>query len=490
MASTFANAESGLSVRNKINTMAGEQNTAAGNITTLQAQVAGLSAGASLPSNYINVLAQSGVVNNNTNATATRAGINAAIAICNASSTPTRLVLYFPPGEYAINGPLTTADGDYSIIMDPSATLRYVPSDQTSVGYNIPMWTIGSRTFQNDGQGIRVFVLAAEGGGAGQLYTQDENVAFDFINIDHCTIVIRRANEFMTGLRMTANAAGAGNDGKHMFDVTVGLGYFHTCHRHLVQRTIENGWMNNIRYYGGDFAPSSAASSGNLARYISMRTEGTIGVAHPTPNSRGGENKAVFHDPLCDGANFTALYVRGGSAMVHGGHMENPTWVIEHEAGQATPAGGDEPYVWIAPRLEAKQFKISDPDNVGSYAHDPFWGAAPKSQPKAIPGTTYSVNTGDVRTGRLLYSAASNVVVTIPDFGSGALEPPLMAEVKFQRRGAGTLTIQAGSGAGLLVPRAGPTYTVVARGTVTASLIDLNEPVTANQVWALTGDLT
>jgi hypothetical protein len=78
------------------------------------------------------------------------------------------------------------------------------------------------------------------------------------------------------------------------------------------------------------------------------------------PNAAAKRSSKETLRPL-DGHSFTALYSHRGTVAVYDGHMENPTLLIEHAPGVAV--AGDEPCIWIAPRLEDKQFKISDPDD-------------------------------------------------------------------------------------------------------------------------------
>ena len=411
-----------------------------------------------------------------------RTAINNAIATLNAEANPHRYTLYFPPGEYVVTGgTLTSADGDYSIVMDAGAVIMYTPSVMAAT-----MWRIGSATAQNDGQGSRLFQLAAETTGAGGAQYVDGNVAFDIVNIKHCEVRIWRANEFNTGLQMTADGENPAAPGtiigdRHMYNVTVQLGYLHSCRRNLIQRARYNAWANNIRYYNGNFSKTDVAVTG--FRYISMLLEGTIGQI-----SRGLENKAVFYEPLCDGTGFTALYTRGSTAMLHGGHMEDPDWVIEHEAGQANV--GDEPCVWQAPRLEAKQYLISDPNDVGSYAYDPFWGPAPTPRPRLIT-SNHTVTTGDVRRQAKIATATSDSTaraVTMPHFGGGSQEPPVGAVVYVQRKGSGALTIVEGSNVDFIVPagRKNNPVTLRAQGSTAALYF---EATGATQIWSVVGDL-
>jgi hypothetical protein len=412
-----------------------------------------------LPARIVSVLGFSGVFNvdnaNSTEQSSTLAGINSAIAQLNSQSGAQNWMLYFPPGQYPINGVLTPADGDYSIIMAPGAVLRSYTTK------NAVIWRIGAPNAQADGNGLVRFELAMEGRGTNN-YDQAENVAFEIVNIDHYTANIRQAYKFVTGLRLIADGQG-GNF--HHYDATIEFGYIHSSRQHIILQTKDTGggsngaWMNNIRLLRPEF---QIAATGSIPiRFISA-----------IQNAGAGECKAVVHDPLCDGTGFTALYSSRGTVAVHGGHMEAPTWVIQHATGVAV--AGDEPCTWIAPRLEDKQFLISDPDDVGSYASDPFWGATPAAQPKALSGSR-NLTVGDIRAQRLLYNAsASNFTLTIQNL-TAASNPPNGARVRLARRSTGTLTIAAGSTVTLL----GAT-SVAAASMLELTLLDNTEGA---QVW-------
>lgn len=148
----------------------------------------------------VNVMNYAGVRNDDTNHSATLAGINSAIAAANGDSDPKHLNLYFPAGRYGIDAALTPADGDYSIMMAPGALIRHHGSK------NEVVWRIGSPTVQNDGEGFIRFELAMEGRGPNN-YDNAENVAFEIVNIKHYSAFVRAAYKFVTGLRLIADDA-------------------------------------------------------------------------------------------------------------------------------------------------------------------------------------------------------------------------------------------------------------------------------------------
>jgi hypothetical protein len=365
-----------------------------------------------------------------------KAAVNTAIGNANADATAWGIeaapdtVLRFPSRVYPVTGPLTAARGNYSIIMDPGAYFLYTPTSVPGT-VNEKMWTIGSispggttgRTI--DGQGVLQFDLAAEQTGAGLTPFTDafpNNLPFEFINISHYWLTIRRASGFHSALRMRAQ--GVGGEYRYMYDVTVNLGYLHSSFRHLVQVTAADGWMNNIRYYNGNFAPAVEG-----ARYVNMMTE-----------AGGGENKAVMWKPLFDSTRFTAVYAQGGSVEVYGGHVENPQehgaypagGVIEHPVGAVFA----DPSIVISPRLESKILMVKDPVDFGSYAHDPFWGASQAPRPKIIPASpvNYTITAGDLRRQSKLQTAVGEAAarsITMPTFGSES--PPVTTTVYVKR---------------------------------------------------------
>jgi hypothetical protein len=406
-----------------------------------------------------------------------RTAFNAAIAAANAAAGTgaevTNHLLEVPPGRYVVaGGAMTQAHGNYSIRMHPGAVIAY-----NATGFlDTPMWKIGRANPPGstiDGKGYLSFEVAAEGDGAGgSQYGHTEGVAFDFINISHFYANIRAASEFHTGVRFTADAESDSN--KHMYDARIDLGYLHSCQHNLVQRTRYNGWMNNMRYYDGDFF---GALSG--ARYINVITEG---VHNTTP--RGGENKAHFYGPMLDGSNNTALYVVAARAHVEATHMEDPDWVIYHEPDVGAPPGGEPSHLFM-PGLEAKQFLINDPDNLGSYAHDPAMSPAPTPRPKLLTTGTYDLQIGDIRGMRMFYTTTTTRTLNVVNLGSGALEPALMAQVMLAREGSGGLNITADSGVSLILPTGKQAALRAAGSTAILQLRALG----ATHVWALYGDL-
>jgi hypothetical protein len=405
----------------------------------------------------------SGVENNSSNHYTTRSGIDAAIMSCNAASNPSNLALYFPPGRYNIDRALTPADGSYSIIMDTGAAIwDHGTKDEV-------VWRIGNPAAQADGYGIVRFELAMEGRGANN-YANANNVAFEIVNVKHYSALIRQAQKFVTGLRLVADGSGAHH---HHYDASIQLGYLHSTRRSvaLVTQNGNGAWMNNIRFQGGDFAPATGTQPGSelSTRYISAL-------------AFEGECKAVFHDPLCDGNRFTALYSSRGTVAVYGGHMEAPDWLIQHAPGVAV--AGDEPCTWIAPRLEDRQFLIDDPDDVGSYAHDPFWGAAPTPRPSELTSNR-DLTIGDIRASRMVYTTGQARRLTVVEL-TGNRQPPAMSTVSLQRRGSGALSISAGTNVSFLVPD-GKGAALRAKGSVaTLRIIDTTGGA---QIWSLSGDL-
>jgi Pectate lyase superfamily protein len=413
--------------------------------------------------NVINVREFSGVDANDSNHDSTRAGIDAAIVSCNAASNPSNIVLYFPPGRYGIDRALTPANGSYSIIMNTGATIW------DHGAKNEVVWRIGDPGAQADGHGIVRFELAMEGRGANN-YANADNVAFEIVNVKHYSAFIRQAQKFVTGLRLVADGSGAHH---HHYDASIQLGYLHNTRRSvaLVTQNGNGAWMNNIRFQGGDFSPAVGTQPGGelSARYISAL-------------AFEGECKAVFHDPLCDGNRFTALYSSRGTVAVDGGHMEAPDWLIQHAPGVAV--AGDEPCTWIAPRLEDRQFLIDDPDDVGSYAHDPFWGVVPTARPRELISSR-DLTIGDIRASRMLYTADEARRLTVVEL-TGNRQPPAMSAVSLQRRGSGALSVSAGRNVSLLVPT-GKAAALRARGSVAA--LQIIDTTGGAQIWSLSGDL-
>ena len=393
-------------------------------------------------------------------------------------------VLRFPSGRYDVVGPLTPARGNYSILMAPGAFIKYTPTNTTPVTgtVNEKMWTIGSispggptdRTI--DGQGLLQFDLAAEQDQAGLTPFTDaypNNLPFEFINISHCWITIRRASGFHTGLRMRAQ--GVGGEYRYMYDVTVNLGYLHGCFRHIVNVTSSDGWMNNIRYYNGNFAPSVADS-----RYINMLAE-----------AGGGENKAVFHNILCDGIEFTAIYAPGGTAAVYGEHLENPQnngafpagGVIEHPAGSVA----SEPSYWIG-RSESKNVQIKDVVDHGSFVHDPRWGAARSPLPLLVTASR-NITLGDIRRQSMLQTAAGDNTaraLTMPPFAGEV--PPIGSVVYVKRRGPGALTLVEGSNVDFIVPGGRKNNPVTLRAQGSEAVLRM-ESDASPRLWSVVGDL-
>lgn len=417
--------------------------------------------GVPMPSNIINVLDVPGVKNDDTDWAATRAGWNQAILQLNAQSSPQDWALWAPPGRYGLDQPLTPADGDYSIIMSPGAAFwdHYAPKNAT-------MLRLGHPNVQADGHGVVGFVLAMEGRGPNS-YSSQGNIAFELVNIDHYFAAIQQAYKFVTGLKLVADGTG---ENHHHYDATIQLGYLHAGRQPVVLET-RNGngaWMNNIRFYGGNFQAAAGTVPGSELplRYISAL-------------AFEGECKATFHGPLCDGHSFTALYSHNASVAVYDGHMENPTWLIEHAPGAVT-FGGAEPCTWIAPRLEDKQFKIFDPEDVGSYGHDPFWNGL-RTQPKALTASR-NLSLGDIRAARTLYTEAASATLNITQL-TGNSQPTPMARVYLHRRGAGALEVDRDSG---VTVRTAPGKQPALRegGKATLEMIDPNA-----QTWWLDGDL-
>ena len=416
--------------------------------------------------------------------------INAAIAACNSEaaasgeSAAADTVLRFPSRTYPITGPLTPARGNYSIIMDPGAYFIYTPTDTTPVTgtINQKMWTIGdinvngARTW--DLQGVIQFDLAAEQDGAGLTpfsSAYPNNIAFEFINMSHYWLTIRRASGFHTGLSMRAHGA-AGAEYRYMYDVTVNLGYLHSCYRTIVQVTANEGWQNNIRYYNGNFAPPVSGT-----RYMSMIAE-----------TGGGENKASMTNPLFDGLDFTALYAQGGSCYINAQHMENPTnngafsagGIIEHPAGSvaANPS-----YVFMG-GLESKILEIKDLVDHGSFGHDPFFGMSYAPRPRLITGN-HTITLGNIRRQDKIQTAvgdAATRTVTMPAFGGDA--PPITSTVYFKRRGPGSFLIDHDANVTFIVPGGKANNPVVLRAQNSEAVAYLEDDGSP-RIWSINGDL-
>jgi hypothetical protein len=162
--------------------------------------------------------------------------------------------------------------------------------------------------------------------------------------------------------------------------------------------------------------------------------------------------------------------------------MEAPDWLIQHAPGVAV--AGDEPCTWIAPRLEDRQFLIDDPDDVGSYAYDPFWGAVPTARPRELTSHR-DLTIGDIRASRMLYTTDQARRLTIIEL-TGNLQPPVMSTVSLQRRGSGALSISVGTKVSLLVPT-GKAAALRAKGSVAA--LQIIDTTGGAQIWSLSGDL-